>query len=347
MMILTLAVNNRVDKTSACVLQLQGTIHLKEVCTMNAAWIGIKLADSKFFPVMEEGTPVSKVLELTTVRDDQTSVQINLFRGDDATIETASYVGTLIIEDIANRKGGEPTIELTLSLDENNELSAEAVDLDSGSRQALTVSLETLSSEDQLGLPDFDLTPVDTELTLGEDPEHRNLVVDSDIPGNAPEGLYEMTAEEKKKSGVFLPAWLCVVILLLGVAALALALLVSAHVMRLNRTISDAAPGAAAPAVPVTEPEAPPVVAEETPPPVAPDTEPVAKPVEEQTVAPSEPEPVQARPVQYNIVWGDTLWDLADAYYRDPWLYTRIATHNRIRNPNLIIAGTRIEIPPK
>ncbi len=316
---------------------------------MSAAWIGIKLADSKFFPVMEEGAPVSKVLELTTVRDDQTSVQINLFRSEDQSIETASYVGTLIIEDIAGRNAGDATIELTLTLDDDNDLSAEAVDLDSGSRQALSVSLETLSSEDQLGLPDFDLTPIDSMLTLGNDPEHRNLVIDSDIPGNAPEGLYEMTNEEKKRSGVFLPAWLCVVILVLGVAALALALFVSAHVLQLNRTM-DAAPVAEAPVVPVSEPEAAPdapAVEEETPPPAPSDEAPVATPVEEEIVAPVEPEPAQAGPVQYDVVWGDTLWDLADAYYRDPWLYTRIATHNRIKNPNLIITGTRIEIPPR
>ena len=323
---------------------------MKEVATMSAAWIGIKLADSKFFPVMEEGAPVSKVLELTTVRDDQTSVQINLFRSEDSSIETAAYVGTLIIEDIAGKKAGEPTIELTLSLDDDNELSAEAVDLESGSRQALSVSLETLSSEEQLGLPDFDLTPIDTTIALGEDPDHRNLVLDSDIPGNAPEGLYEMTSEEKKKSGVFLPAWLCVVILILGVAALALALFVSARVMQLDRAMGENdASVVASPVVPATEsePEPAPMVAEQTPPPVETEEAPVATPVEEETVVPAEPEPAPASAVQYKIVWGDTLWDLADAYYRDPWLYTRIAKHNRIKNPNLIIAGTRIEIPPK
>lgn len=175
--------------------------------------------------------------------------------------------------------------------------------------------------------------------------------MDSDIPGNAPEGLYEMTSEEeKKKSGVFLPAWLCVVILVVGVAALALALLVSAHVMQLNRSMATATPGdSATSAVPVTEPApaAEPAVEEETPPPAETDETPVATPVEEELVVPAEPKPAEAKPVQYDVVWGDTLWDLADAYYRDPWLYTRIAKHNRIKNPNLIITGSRIEIPPK
>lgn len=132
---------------------------------MAAASIGIKLADSQFFPVLEEGSPSRKVLDLTTVRDDQTSVQINLFRSSGGDIEDAEYVGTLIIEDIAEKTSGEPTIELTLSLDSFNELSAEAVDLDSGSRQVLTVSLETLDNETLYNIPDFDLTPMPNSLS--------------------------------------------------------------------------------------------------------------------------------------------------------------------------------------
>ena len=51
--------------------------------------------------------------------------------------------------------------------------------------------------------------------------------------------------------------------------------------------------------------------------------------------------------VNYTVRWGDTLWDISDAFYRDPWLYPRIARHNNIRNPNHIISGRTIRIPPK
>ena len=49
--------------------------------------------------------------------------------------------------------------------------------------------------------------------------------------------------------------------------------------------------------------------------------------------------------VIYRIKWGDTLWDLAESYYKNPWLYHKIAKANNIKNPDHIISGTFIEIP--
>ncbi|MCL2373869.1 MAG: LysM peptidoglycan-binding domain-containing protein, partial [Treponema sp.] len=51
--------------------------------------------------------------------------------------------------------------------------------------------------------------------------------------------------------------------------------------------------------------------------------------------------------VPYRIRYGDTLWDIAEAFYRDPLLYPHIARFNNIRNPNLIISGTLIHVPPR
>lgn len=49
--------------------------------------------------------------------------------------------------------------------------------------------------------------------------------------------------------------------------------------------------------------------------------------------------------ITYKIKWGDTLWDIADTYYKNPWKYKFIAKYNGIRNPDHIISGTYIEIP--
>ncbi|MDR0590117.1 MAG: LysM peptidoglycan-binding domain-containing protein [Spirochaetaceae bacterium] len=45
--------------------------------------------------------------------------------------------------------------------------------------------------------------------------------------------------------------------------------------------------------------------------------------------------------------WGDTLWEISEAFYRNPWLYSRIARFNNIRDPNRIISGITIRIPPR
>ena len=63
-------------------------------------------------------------------------------------------------------------------------------------------------------------------------------------------------------------------------------------------------------------------------------------------IAPPEPEK-EIDVVVYKIKWGDTLWDLAETYYNNPWLYKKIASANNITNPDHIISGTEIIIPAK
>ena len=61
---------------------------------------------------------------------------------------------------------------------------------------------------------------------------------------------------------------------------------------------------------------------------------------------PPAPKPVEkAKDIKYRIRWGDTLWDISDAYYKNPWRYKKIARYNKIKNPDLIISGTDILIP--
>jgi len=319
---------------------------------MASASIGIKLADGSFFSVMKEGAPAAKLLELTTVRDDQTSVQINLFRSETGTIEDAGYVGSLIIEDIQAKPAGDATIELTVKLDDTNELSAEAVDLDSGFRQVLHVSLETLDNESVYSVPDFDLTPIADSLYPGVRADQDMQIMTGTIPGNAPEGLYSMKNEKVEKKACPLPPWLCVALFVIGIAALVLAVIISARAMVLQQALVQelvSAPVATPVDPPAVEPEPEPVTKEVPPPPVTTPVEEIAPVVVVETpVVPVTPEPaVVTTVIRYRIKWGDTLWDISEAYYRNPWLYKKIARHNKIRNPNLIISGTYINIPPR
>ena len=71
--------------------------------------------------------------------------------------------------------------------------------------------------------------------------------------------------------------------------------------------------------------------------------------VEAPTVTPVEPEPIkeEVKGVEYKVKWGDTLWDIAGTYYKNPWLYPVIAEYNKLENPDYIISGTIITIPPR
>ena len=117
--------------------------------------IGIKLADGSFYPVMEEGKPFSKKLELTTVRDDQTTVQLHLYRSATGSMEDAEYVDTLLIENLVPHPKQENTLNLNINLDENNMLSAEIDDPETGNSTNSKVSLVTLGQNDIEETSDF------------------------------------------------------------------------------------------------------------------------------------------------------------------------------------------------
>ncbi len=349
-----------------------------------ASNIGIKIANGEFYPILEEGTNVKKRLILTTVHDSQRSVQIDLYKSEAASMADATYIGSLVIENITPKPKGEPSIEMIIASTESEEIIAEAADLDSPGkeeRQQLSVSLQALEETGTYEVPDFEL--------------------ESDTP--PPEGLFEKTADfespvAKEKRSFLLPVLLIIAILLLaglllwyffargtgpstGAAtqapATALPVAPSTTQSDASKTapVSDTAPGATpaiieapqkteASATPTTSQNASPAGAI-TSPPVASSQAGSAEAQAGSAKAQASPEATNSRTrppapvttykvprtigpegVRYKIRWGDTLWDIAEAFYRNPWLFSHIARFNKIKNPDLIISGTYIRIPP-
>ena len=343
-----------------------------------AAKIGIKLADGTFFPIMDDDFSASETLELTTVRDNQRSVQINLFKKEDDASDPL-YIGSLIVEDIQEKAAGDPTIELQLALDEDKNLSAEAVDKDSGSRQALKVSLETFADQafDDL---DFDLSSETADADI--DLSASNTNIDDDFGTQhefSASTFYTDEDEEEQHPRRGIPVWLLVILILLGIAALVLGIFLltkknlaeEEHPMAIQPDTTTVIPSEKSPTQESVDPVPAPSLPAEEPVTEPPAPQPTGSAPIEQSV-PSQPvqaeQPVkQETPVQqtkpavkepaasvsaqkairYKLRWGDTLWDLSETYYRNPWLYTKIATHNKLKNPDLIISGTYIEIPPQ
>lgn len=328
--------------------------------------IGLKLANGEFYPVLEEGAIARKRLVVTTVQDGQRSVQIDLYRGTPPRTEAAGYVGSLVIENIPLAPRGEPDIRLDLGLDADGTLSAFAENTASGERQSLKVSLESLAEEEKYEIPDFefeeetpDELPAETDSYREEEaaarassPRAATFGAETRRREPTPGAEEAEVGEKPRRKGLF--------VALVVVAAIVVALGLAFLVYRLSMTSRGAAviaeEPAAAPAK--TAPVAP---APATPPPAA---AAVATPAPASTPAPT-PAPATPKPtpaatptpgaqpaakepgVNYKLRWGDTLWDLAYAYYRNPWLYPKIAKANKIKDPDYIIAGRTIFIPPK
>ncbi|MCR4823088.1 MAG: LysM peptidoglycan-binding domain-containing protein [Treponema sp.] len=103
--------------------------------------IGIKLADGTFYPILEEGTPKKRMLDLTTAKDNQTKVQIDLYRSETGTMNDAQYVDTLEVTKLNPHPNGEPELHLSVGLDEENNLTAEVVDPETGKKSETEVNL--------------------------------------------------------------------------------------------------------------------------------------------------------------------------------------------------------------
>ncbi|MBQ9908480.1 MAG: Hsp70 family protein [Treponema sp.] len=146
--------------------------------------IGIKLADGTFYPVLEEGAPKKRMLDLTTAKDNQTKVQIDLYRSESGTIEDAEYVDTLEVTKLNPHPNGEPELHLSVGLDENNNLTAEVVDPETGKKSETEVNLVSRTEAERAEAADFGVaSAVVSEETVAENPTDATF---------APEELPEM-----------------------------------------------------------------------------------------------------------------------------------------------------------
>jgi nucleoid-associated protein YgaU len=306
-----------------------------------AGTIGIKIANGDFYPIIEENSSVKKRLVLTTVRDEQNNVQIDLFRSISKSMLDAQYIGSLLVGDINSKPKGDPSIEMLISVDRDGNVSAEAYDLDSGpngERHTLNVSLQNL---DALGMDDA-----------------------PDFGFNSQPHRYGYSSDKDSESERKFP-WLAVIFatlfVILAIGALWYFFLGGRDTFSTAETSTG--PYMYNPPPPQPDPVVQPPPPPPPPPPPAAEPEPLVIKAPE---APAKPKPAvkRVRPpapvmsykvpavipkngVVYQIQWGDTLWDISAAFYRNPWLYPQIAKDNKIRNPDLIIAGSNLRIRPK
>jgi hypothetical protein len=293
-----------------------------------ASTIGIKIANGEFYSIIKEDSSVKKRLILTTVHDKQHSVQIDLYKSFTDTMADALYIGSLVVENIRPRPKGEASIELVIFSTGNGEITADATDLDSsahGEHHYLNVSLKSLNEDNrEYEIPDFEI----------------------EQNGYPPAGLYGTAKSENKRKRHF--PWLLAVCAGLAAAVICVALWLFGPLPVGGKqtaspppVVQDSQPRETAP-----PPASPPVIQAPAGPPPAPAPERRQRPVPP-VASYKAPTTIPRGGAVYRIRWGDTLWDIAEAFYRNPLLYPRIARFNNIRNPDFIISGRTIRIPPR
>ena len=174
--------------------------------------IGIKLADGSFYPIMKDGSVEKKALDVTTVQDNQTKVQIDLYRSETDSMEDAEYVDTLEISNLKPHPNGIPSLHLNLSVDENNHLQAEVRDPETGKTTSTNVTLVSRTEVERSEPANFniDTTTADALSDIDAvDSVLKNGMTDSDSILKDSEGnsildtsTFTLT-EEKPESEIF------------------------------------------------------------------------------------------------------------------------------------------------
>ena len=122
--------------------------------------IGIKLADGSFFPIMEDNHPSAKSLELTTAHNNQTKVMVDLYRSKTGSMEDAEYVDSLQIDNLVSHPNGEPSISFSVSVDEDNKLSANIKDPETGKESQTAIPLISRSEEERQIPDEYDISDI-------------------------------------------------------------------------------------------------------------------------------------------------------------------------------------------
>ena len=210
-----------------------------------------------------------------------------------------------------------------------------------------------------LDLPDF---PEDTE----EESPNFDLPDNSTAPAAGAfdfGGLYdeetELPDENSCSKKTRLPLIICIICAIICLLATAAILFILPSRYNLITRAAEKTPQAIQTTEPIKEEAVAEAPAEEEPEPeveVEKEPEPEVPSAKEEEiiiiekaeeVVPEQPPVVEEKPknIIYKIKWGDTLWDIADTYYKNPWRYKEIARYNGIKDPDHIVSGTIIEIP--
>ena len=130
--------------------------------------IGIKLADGSFYPIIREGSEETKTLDVTTVKDNQTTVQIDLYSSESDSMADAQYVDSLEITHLNPHPNGEPNLHLEVSLDKDNKLRANVIDPETGLSSTTKVTLVSRTEAERSNPANFSIGDQDAATQMAD-----------------------------------------------------------------------------------------------------------------------------------------------------------------------------------
>lgn len=80
--------------------------------------IGIALADGRYMRIIDKDSklPITRRVMIPTVRDNQQTLELDLFEGDDDDIIDAAYLGSVVFKGISETKAGEAKVVVDMTL---------------------------------------------------------------------------------------------------------------------------------------------------------------------------------------------------------------------------------------
>ncbi len=114
--------------------------------------LGIMVAGGAFHRLIERNTtvPTSKSHVFTTVRDDQTSVKIIVYQGEEDRADQNALLGEFVLSGLRKAQKGDVEIDVTFEISADGIVSVSARDLETGAEQHITVTATSGLTESEI-----------------------------------------------------------------------------------------------------------------------------------------------------------------------------------------------------
>ena len=133
----------------AALLQEKSDMLLLDVTPLS---LGIVTVGGFFKKLIEKNTtvPCQKSEVFTTAHDNQTAVKIRVMQGESNKADENELLGEFLLTGIRKAPRGEPTIDVTFSIDSDGIVNVSARDRDTGKEQGITVTATSGLTEEEI-----------------------------------------------------------------------------------------------------------------------------------------------------------------------------------------------------